>query len=438
MPTPSKADQAAEGAAREAAGVTPGEAAHALDVLDADTGGDIAQPQAREAAPGEPQRQAPPVKAPFDARRDAIVARFRDDRTTAASEEAEDISEFARSGMPPEFAVPNAPVINEQQPEPAAAADDQGQPEPAAPPQKVKIKVRGQEQEVLMDDLIAKAQIAYAADNYLDEAKGKLGEVDALLRQTRQQAPRAGQDGTHPAAPQSAQPAEPSQGQPETPQHPEDSLDGLIEAIQFGNPEDAQALLKTTIASEASKAVATTLQQQRFKDEGARTAKVVKDFETAHPDLASDPMARAAIEANILAQQTKDIAALGIDPATMRPDGLPPTPGDIANAHRYYRTEGFNVTAPDKMLEQAADALLEWRGVKKPATPNQPAAPAQAQPHVDVTIDRTARRAAIPQQPARSAAPRPAQQQAPAPRDRSTIVQDMIAKRAQPRGRVLA
>lgn len=429
---PTKEQQAAEATARTNAGVQPGESL-ATDVID-DVGVDPAPSPQRQAQPEPEARPTPPARSQHDSRRDDIVARFRTDRAAIQDEQRDDITDFARSGMPPEFTEPNAPVIEEIEPEPAAATA----PAPAAAPQKVKLKVRGQEIEVSLEEALAHAQISYAADNYLDEAKSKLGEVNQLLTQTRNSAPRAGQDGAHPAAPQGAKPTDPDDpAAVDPPQHPEDPIDNLIQTIQFGDPEEAKVLLRDTIAGEATKAVSNTLDQRALIDEGARTAKVLKDFEIANPEIAKDDMARAAIEARVLAIQREDIKALGIDPATMRPDGLPPTPGDIANAHRFYRAKGFKVTAPADMLQTATDSFLEWKGVKKPNTPADPAP--QAQPRVDLTIDRSARRQAAPQQPTRTAAPQPAQTPQPAkPRDRSAIVESMRAKRAAPRGQILA
>lgn len=435
MAAPSKADQNAEATARVNAGVGPGESLATQVIDDLTPGPDGPAPGALAPA-DDTARPAPPVRSVNDDKRNAIVSKFRTDRTKIMAEQADDISDFTRSGMPPEFTQPAVEpgdeVIEQEQP-------TGGAPEAVALPPTVRIKVRGEEREVTLDELIEKGQIAFAADNYLDEARSRLKSVEDLEREVRGRAPRAGQDGIHPAAPQRAQDDEPGAPAAGDPQHPEDTLGKLIESIQFGNPEEAKELLRTTIAGEARTVVNETLEQQRFKDEGARTAKVLKDFEDAHADIAQDPMARAAIEAEVLNQQVADIKALGVDPATLRPDGMPPTPGDIAQAHRWYRTKGFKVTAPADLLEKSTNKFLEWKGVK-PASPQNPANPAPAQPRVDVTVDRTARRAAIPQQPNRTTAAKPAQQQQqPAkPRDRSSIVQDMIQKRSAPRGKIVA
>jgi hypothetical protein len=434
MAAPDKTTQDAEALARNAAGVGPGES-NATNVITDGEPGDIPAPGALAPA-GEgdaPQRPAPPVRNVNDDKRDAILNRFRTKRITEAAEQADDISDFARSGMPADFqAQPAAPAADE-------VIEQQLDPQPAAP-RKIKLIVHGKEVELDESDVIANAQKALASENILDEAKSKSRELDTILADARNRVARVDPPNTNQVRQPNTQTTEQAETGNEDPAN-QGNLTSLIEAIQFGDPGEAQQRLDKTIESKAEEIVSKTLQKQRFKDEGARTAKVLKDFEDQHAEIAQDPMARAAIEAEVLNQQTEDIRALGIDPATLRNDGQPPTPGDIAQAHRWYRTEGFKVRAPAELLEASTSKFLAWKGVK-PTNTNAPADPATppAQPRVDITVDRTARRAAIPQQPNRTSAAQPSQQQQqPAkPRDRSSIVHDMIQKRGQPRGKIVA
>lgn len=445
MAVPTKAAQEAESRARAENGLEPGESLAGEAIGDAaDIGGDAPARQTRQAGEGdEPQSRDVPTRGQFDQRRADIVARFRTDRGQQAEDQRDEISDFARSGMPPDFEQATG-----QQPAPAddegaaeVGADDAGQQQPVLP-KTVRVKVRGQEQDLPLEEVIAKAQIALAADNYLDEAKGKLNEVDTLLRQTRDRAPPAGQDGVHPAAPHAAQTTEPAAPAGVDPQHPEDDVDKLIETLQFGDPTEARELLRETIRKGAQEAVQpaveASLRNQRLKDEGARTAKVLKDFEGAHPDLAKDDMARAAIERRIFDLQVEDLRAIGIDPEKIRTDRAV-TPSDIAVAHRFYRSEGFQVRSPGDMLEKAASDFLAWKGVGTTATTDPSPDPAKTAPRVDISVDRTARRQAIPQQPSRTVAPKPdtQTQRSAQPRDRSDIVKNMMSSRNAPRGRVV-
>jgi len=136
--------------------------------------------------------------------------------------------------------------------------------------------------------------------------------------------------------------------------------------------------------------------------------------------------------------QAEDLRDLGLDPNNLRTDGQPTTRGDVAAAHRWYRAQGMKVRGPDKLLETAVDHFTKKFGPSKepppdnnpPATPNNPAAP-----RLEVSVDRTARRQAVPQQPSRTAQPAPsAQQQPQQSRDRSAVVADMQRRNAQRRG----
>jgi len=230
-----------------------------------------------------------------------------------------------------------------------------------------------------------------------------------------------------------AQPASP-EPVPGDPQH-QGETKTLSEVLQYGDPEEAEAALQNTIERRADAIVQRKLYEERIKDEGARAAKVLGDFTAANPDLAADPQANAAIQSNLFELQVEDLKAIGIDPARIRADGQPPTPGDIALAHQHFRATGMKVRSPEQMLETAKDKFLSWKGVKKePVADPTP----RAAPRIDVTVDRTARRQAIPQQPSRANTPRPsAPAAAQQPRDRSSIVADMKAARARTRGVVL-
>lgn len=430
MAAPSKEQQVAESEAKRVAGVEPGEH-QAADTIDDGSPLDPGAAPRQQAEPTPAAPPAPPVKSRFDDKRNEIISRFRVDR--GQENHGEDaISEFAREGMPPEF-VPETPAVEEAADEQTPAAADATLAPPAPAPQDtapktVKLKVHHREIEMPLEEVIAKAQIALAADDLLEQAKGRVRELDAIVASARNTAPRAGQPGEHQTGQNSAPNAEPASPAGEELPHQEDPITKLIETMQFGDPTEARNLFDTTIKSETAKAVHAGLINQRLEDEGARTAKVLKDFRDVHPELASDPIANAAIERMVFDNQAEDLKQLGLDPAKLG-NG---TPADIAAAHRWYRAQGYTVTSPKEMLEKATSKLVEWKGVK----PTEPAPPAP-KPTPRIEVDRTARRQAIPQQPNRTAAPRPdPQQQSVKPRSRQEIVAAEIARRNAPRGRV--
>lgn len=443
-----KAAQEAEAQARQNAGIDPAENAYASEGSDADGGAPAEGATARPAAPaadGDAPRAPPIARAPRDSKFTDIVGRFRQHRGEEADADAVDaaqMNEFVRSGMPPEFTESNAPVT-EAAPEPqgdAPAPATDAQP-PAPAPQKLRLKVHGEEKEYSLDEVIAQAQIALASGNLLETSKGKLKEIDDLLAQTRDRVQRADQPAQHQVrqdGTQSAEPAAPAQAPP----NQEDPLGKLIETLQFGDPGEARNLLENTIQQRVdtgiNKAVPAALRAERFKDEGARSQKVLAAFLEENADLANDPMANAAIERNVYDLQVEDLKAIGVDPSRIPTPTGQVTPADIATAHRWYRTEGFKVRDPATMLTTARDNFLKWKGVA-PAATNQtlvdPATP-KAPPRVEVRVDRDARRAAVPQQPTRTVTPRQDAPAAAAQRtDGSSIVQRMNARRALPRGK---
>lgn len=440
--TPSKAAQEAESTGRHAPGaqplIPPGETALATETITDTTPADPVQRAQPQPQP-QPVPQPPPRNA-FNTKRDEIAARFRSARVVETDETPES---FLQQGLPPELAEAE-PEPAQAQPQPAA------QPAPAPEPQKIKLKVRHQEIEMPLDEVIAQAQKAIAADNYFDEAKQRLENAKNIEAEFMRNlaALRGGQQpGAHQQpAPPTAQP-EP-QADPAPAPHQGTDFRKLVEDIQFGNPEEAAQKMEQAFqeigrvaapqSAQPQVDMAQLIQQellnQRIREENARTAKVLQDFRDGNPELASDQFANAAMEAEILRLQTDDLKALGFDTTRLRSDGQPTTATDIANVHRYYRMDkALNLLTPEKMLEHAKDAVLKWRGAK----PEPQAEPQRGAPRVEVTVDRTARKEAIPQQPSRTATPQPVQQPGAEPQDRSSVVAAMKRQRAQRRGQVL-
>jgi hypothetical protein len=346
-------------------------------------------------------------------------------------------------GLPADFieaAAPEPAPAEDVASDVASVASADIAPDIAPKPQTFKVKVNGKEMELSQEDLVKHAQIALASDNILDTAKAKLREINELESSIRTRATRPAQDG-HQAAPET-QPAEPPQPAPADPNQDE-QIAKLIEAIQFGDdPAQARELLRNTIASMSAKPdqvrteVQNALVNERMRDDGARTAKVLDTFRKDHPEFATDPLAQAALERQMYDLQAEDLRALGLDPANLV-EGRPTTPADIASAHKYYRSTGMNVRPPDVLLNEASRAVSEWRGIKAPATPADPALPEPPRGAPRIVVNRDARREAIQPQPSRSAVPRAPQQQTAQPRDRSAIVEQMKANRAGKRGQVL-
>lgn len=399
-------------------------------------------PEPVQADPEAPPAPRGPTRSAADGKRADIVARFRDVRTNNndAADDVAEINAFANQGLPPEMVrapEPPAPVVE------ARVEDQQADPEaPPAPrveaPAKRKVVVRGQTLELTDEEFLAAAQKGLAGEDYLGEAKRKLDEVNALLRDTKTRAAPSSPDATHPGAPAPGQTAE-QPAPPADPAHSGLDLSQVVEQIQFGDPAKAAELLAQAISTSAAQHSNETLQNERLRNEAARSQRFLKEFEGKNPDLADDPIANAAIERLLYDFQRDDLvklmAASGVDESR-----VPTNPNQIAKWHLHYRTEGQSVRDVPTLLKEAAGKVRDWRGPPKaePAPPVAPPAPTPAAPRIEVAVDRSKNRASIPQQPTRTVAPRPDAVTQPAPpRDRQSVVQGVMAQRSKLRGRML-
>lgn len=429
MTTPSKTEQQQEALqrARERGHGTPDNVHPPVD--DATTPNDL---PADGPPPEVVSQDAPVPTKPLrftDSKRNAIVSRFREQRSTEADEDVAEILAFAHNGIPPELLPKPAKAA---EPEPEEPAEDDTPPADA-PVKRTKVIVRGREMELSDEELLAHAQKSLAADDYLGEAKGKLDEVNALLRDTRTRAAPASTS-PHTPAPQAGERTDQPTDTPA--EHPaRKPMSKVVELIQFGDPEEAAAELDRTIDERAAQRSGQALQRERLRNETVRSHRFLQEFATEHADLAQDEFASAAMEKRLFQLQREDLVKLaksfGKDESV-----VPTSPQGIAQWHLYYRTEGHPVRDVPSLLRQTKDDFVTWRDKGKPA--KEEPTPKQAAPRVEVVVDRSARRQAIPQQPTRTSSPKPdAVVAPPAQRDRSSIVQQMQRARAKTRGVVL-
>jgi hypothetical protein len=448
MPTPEVTRaQDKEGADREASGkaIPANETAEALDTgVDAGpqdpVAGDQPAPKAAPASEGDAPKAPPPVEPSFgDRKRAEITARFRTARTTSNETERDEISDFAREGGVPADFREAAGLEPEPEPEPAPAPAPQPAPAPTSEPTTIRLRVNGKDVDLPIDEVRAQAQKALASEDILGEAKTLRNELAGIVNGAKQSAARPALPTGNQGEQNPTQPTEPAPAADGL-VNQEDPFAKLIETIQFGDPQEARAQLQQVVGQTASAVVQQTLVQQRLKDEGVKAAKVLTDFKDHHPELANDEMASAAIQSRLHHYQVEDLTKLGIDPTRIRQDGKPPTPGDIADFHKWLRTEGHDVRTPETMLEKARDEFLAWKGIKTEPTPEP--APAQpgpkGAPRVEITVAREGRRQEIQQQPSRTTNPRtPVVQPGAQPRDRSDVVSAMKARNAKLRGTTL-
>lgn len=453
---PTKAVQIAEAAERAAAGKDGNTAPRANDAERGSDGpGDQSSPDLpalteRSARGPAPKIDPDAAKAPVLGKsgRDDIVAKFRENRAAAEADVDAEMMDFNHTGMPAELTerTSRTPVVEEGDEEVPVTAQEEPEELAEGEEEFFVIKVRGKEIELTRAQLEAladkvdggdgtvlqKAQKAAAGDDYLREAREILAEAKKIRDENL--ALRGSQSAIHPGAPTSTTKTEQAAATDETVAHPDDPFVKAVEAITFGQPEEAVRLLREAVtATTATQAKGTTeeaitAQQMRAQEE--RAARIGKAFEEANPELAKDEIARTVIIDRCVRLQREDLVklcgTLDIDPAKVPTDAA-----GIQHWHKFYRAKSFDVRDPEVLLNKAKDDFLAWKGTGGTAAQ---AEPARGKPRVEISVDRRVRRATVQQQPSRAVTPKPAiRTQQPSTKTRADVVADMQAARAAQR-----
>jgi len=320
-------------------------------------------------------------------------------------------------GIPADQIIPPAPTVVQPAPAPVQ--------QPAAPQGREKVVVHGVEMWLTPEQLRAEAQKSLAAGNILETAK----EIkDAVSRSTASRPDQAG-DGPQrrPAPPDDG--ADPNQ---------DDAYAQLVHDLQYGDPNAARDRLRQTIAADARAAAQEALTRERFGSERSHRIRSLAQFQAANPDLAADPYAPAVITSEVNRQYVADLKAIGVPD-----DQMPRTAAEIADWHMQARVQGKPVRDIGEIFETAKTRFTQWRGGPRPSPAQAPGhfvpagdqpqpAPRPTAPRVELSPDRTQRRANVPVQPTRASAPiaQPAPQATPGG-DRSAAVMAMRRARGQ-------
>lgn len=272
--------------------------------------------------------------------------------------------------------------------EPGAAAD-----------RKHRLVVRREEREVDDDELRRLAQIGAAGESYLAETKSLRDEAAALRNMAL--APQPDEHAADESAPPIADPLAP-----------------IVEKLQYGPPDEAANALREIIARaqdpEATRR-AIYLHQRELdvgRAKGAYEAFIARPENAA---LLKDRRNELVMQDIYYDEVARDLRALGVPE-----DAIPKDRERLVETHRFHRIHGQRVRDTTALLEASRQAYREWRGDGGAAKPRHTIA---------VNLDRGARRAAIPQQPARAAAPQPQAAGRPVPTTRSAAVDTILANR---------
>ncbi len=265
----------------------------------------------------------------------------------------------------------------------------------------------------------------------MTEAKATLNEVKALKRDLESRPSPA----ATPAADRAATEGQPIPTADATPAT--DPFKDMAEALLYSDPDTAAVKTRGAITTEVPKIVEQILNRHRRQSELAASMERAERFQKENADIASDPIAVDTIKGMIIRKQREDLAALGIDVAKL------PNDSEVTNAHLTFRSDprySSRIRSPDKLFDEAKTDFSKWRGVT-PTTPangkengnGQVAVPVQrTTPEIQVDVNRTARRQAIPQQPSRTAVIKQVPPAAPAPKTKSQIIAEMRKQRGQP------
>lgn len=392
------------------------------DVIDNGEGdGGYQQDAGRQQDDGGDQPKKPAIRmSPADAKRAEIASRFKhdDDGTRPFNGDYNDpFTIFGDNAVKNEGADgdDDAGKAGDQE----ASADGARQDDQ----RKVKIKVRGREIELTQAELIERAQKVEAADSYFEESRRIFEEAKGI------KAERSGrmdghqhQDGNLDRT-QDDLDDDPDNAR----QHPGESVKSVIEKIQYGDPDEAGEELERLIENRARRIAENTADAKQLerlsKNDIAKAQAHVRSFSEKYPDFANDKKLASLMRDELHEAFVEDIKSLGIDETK-----IPATQEELAKWHRYYRITGANVRSFDRLLEDSKAKIDGWRGV-------QTSRPQRQQQQGDgrqmaVNVDRSARRAAIPQQPSPQALPR-IDAGRPNQEDRSSIIAGMNRARGK-------
>lgn len=360
-----------------------------------------------------PERAAPIAMSPQDLKRQEMANRFKRPGLEERPFDGDMTNEENLYGDVATQHVEADPNL----PEPGVPAADRQQEPPANQPRMITRVVRGKEVTKSEDEWLDLAMKVEAGDSYLEESR-KLLEDAKAIREGR--AP----DRQRPDDQNPRQEDEPDSGNHQDSRRPGIDLKAVVEKIQFGDPEEAAVELAKAIDTVATKQVNEGHLKRLVDNDRARSKLDLKAFTEKYADLAQDQLASNLIENLVYTIYREEIKAQGVDETQ-----IPKNPNDLAEWHRLYRVHGHPVSKPADVLEAAKARFDKWRGVSdqpKPASRKEAA-------RVEVNVNRTDRRMAIPVQPNRAVAPRrDAAQPVKQEDSRKAAVQEMRRQRGQP------
>ena len=389
------------------------------------------QAEARDDADDSAGQDAEPVEK-AESPREAAVRRYRELRAQREAAASGDTSEDAD----------DSDEQDDPEPAPARAQPQKVEPESADEPE-FEVKVHGQTKKLKASELVAKAQIALASENILDEVKSLKRDMEARAQRGRSSDPADQQDeddGLN-AQEDDRSPKEPAKANQRKPVLDAEKLEDIVERIQIGDKAEGRAALSELIDAisgsapenstmkpeEIGRVVTEQIARARFKSE---IEEATGKFRQEYAGVVSDPDVLDASLRRLSAELRQDVAAFHqyLSAAGMAPGNIDNLSTDqLLEFHQQARIAGYKTRGYSQILDKVGKEVSQKFGAILPSRETSPTNRSQ-QPTPSASLnERVDRKRSAPVQP-RTAGVRASDSQ-PKPKSRADVIAEMRRSR---------
>lgn len=384
------------------------------------------QAAARDDADDGADQDAEPVEK-AESPREAAVRRYRELRAQREAAASGDTSE--------DDGASDGDEQDDPEPAPARAQPQKVEPESADEPE-FEVKVHGQTKKLKASELVAKAQIALASENILDEVKSLKRDMEARAQRGRSSDPADQQDeddGLN-AQEDDRSPKEPAKANQRKPVLDAEKLEDIVERIQIGDKAEGRAALSELIDAisgsapensamkpeEIGRVVTEQIARARFKSE---IEEATGKFRQEYAGVVSDPDVLDASLRRLGAELRQDLTAAGMAPEKI--DKL--STDQLLEFHQQARMAGHKTRGYSQILDKVGKEVSQKFGAILPSRETSPTNRSQ-QPTPSASLnERVDRKRSAPVQP-RTAGVRASDSQ-PKPKSRADVIAEMRRSR---------
>lgn len=374
----------------------------------------------------EGQDERPAAQERPETPREAAVRRYRELRAQRES---------AERGDDPAADEDDGQDEPAEEPAQAEAPAAKRQAEPEAEPE-YEVKVHGETKKLKASELVAKAQIALASENILDEVKSLKREMELARAQRGRSVDPADQqddgDGLN-AHEGDRSPKDPARTDQSRTEIDAAKLEDIVERIQIGDKAEGRAALTELIGEitkaapglkpdEIGRVVTEQIARAQFKSE---IEEATGKFRESYTGIVQDPDMLDASLRRLGAELRQDLTAAG-----MAPEKIDKLSNDqLLEFHQSVRMAGHRVRGYSQILDKVGKEVSQKFGaIIAPAKETPAPARSQQQPTPSATLaERVDRKRSAPVQP-RTAGVR-AQDSQPKPKSRVEVIAEMRRQR---------